>query len=298
MCALWQAGPSRSSCCRQWPAHRSQTNTSTRNFKTFPTRATEAGRHDFDGALEDFSPEPRAAWVDFNEAEEAKLGKLLGSDNLSSAERLDLEALQAQVKRELHTQKVLRRADCDPLYWSSAIANATVFLLVRDDLPVEERQQRARARARLLPDFVARARENFQDAKLNEIAPDLCRIAAGQLRASSSFYNEGFARAVGESDEVKIEARAAANALAAFAGDLEELAKKATASPRLQANYATTFRLGTRVTEPVDAVLERAISDLAAKRREAADFGRSVWRELLPNETAPADDAALLRRRR
>lgn len=36
-------------------------------FRMFPTRATEAGRHDLDKTLEDFSAERRARWIAFNE---------------------------------------------------------------------------------------------------------------------------------------------------------------------------------------------------------------------------------------
>ncbi len=51
------------------------------------------------------------------------------------------------------------------------------------------------------------------------------------------------------------------------------------------------------MTEPVAEVLKRATADLAAKKREAAEYGRTAWRELVGgNDAPPADDAALLRR--
>jgi uncharacterized protein (DUF885 family) len=265
-------------------------------FAMFPTRATEAGRHDFDEALEDFSPERRAAWIAINRDTQAKCAKLLRDPKLSLDERLDLEALRAQVERELHAETVLHRAARDPLHWSSTIANATVFLLVRDDLPLAERQQRARARARLLPRFAEQARDNFRAAKRNEVAADLCRIAARQLRASALFYKSGFASGVGGSPEAAAEGGTAAASLDSVAVDLESLADFATGSPRLRADYAATFRLGTGVDEPVPGLLERALTDLAAKKHEAAEYGRTVWSELLPDEARPTDDVALVKR--
>jgi flagellar biosynthesis regulator FlaF len=43
-------------------------------------------------------------------------------------------------------------------------------------------------------------------------------------------------------------------------------------------------------------VLKRSTADLAAKRTEAANFGRQVWRELMKDKEPLADDAVLLRR--
>ena len=105
-------------------------------LEMFPTRATQAGNHAFDSRLEDFSTEKLARWVEVNQAERDRLTKLISAPDLPFDDRLDAEALLAQVERELHEQIVLRRPQRDPLYWSEVIANAAVFLLVRDDLPL------------------------------------------------------------------------------------------------------------------------------------------------------------------
>jgi hypothetical protein len=265
-------------------------------LKMFPTRATQAGWHAFDGKLEDFSTEKLAHWVEVNQAERDRLTKLLSAPDLSFDDRLDAEVLLAQVERELHEQTILRRPQRDPLYWSEVIANAAVFLLVRDDLPLGERQQRLLARARLLPAFVRQCSAMFRAAKAGDVAPELCNIAVGQLRASATFYREGFARALRDDPEARTQGVRVATAISELADDLEKFSKSATGSPRLGAQYATTFRLGTRVDEPVARVLTRASNDLAAKRTEAAAFGRKVWRELMTNSEPPVDDAVLLHR--
>ena len=265
-------------------------------LEMFPTRATQAGNHAFDSKLEDFSTKKLARWVEVNQAERDRLTKLISGPDLSFNDRLDAEALLAQVEREVHEQMVLRRPQRDPLYWSDVIANAAVFLLVRDDLPLTERQQRVRARADLLPAFTRQCSENFARAKGDEVAPELCKIAVGQLRATATFYQEGYARAVGDNPEARDEGAKVAKAISDLADNLEKLSQSATGSPRLGQEYATTFRLGTRINEPVADVLKRATADLAAKRTEAANFGRSVWRELMKDKEPPADDAVLLRR--
>jgi hypothetical protein len=266
----------------------------------FPTRATQAGHSAFDHKLEDFSVERLQKWVEFNQNERGRFkGKLAASPTASDfafEDRLDAEALLAQVERELHQQMVLRRPQRDPLYWSEVIANAAVFLLVRDDLPLADRQQRVRARACLLPAFCRQGSEIFARAESAEVAPELCKIAVGQLRATATFYREGFAQAVGDHSESRDEGGKAAQAIAELADNIDKLSQHATGSPRLGKEYATAFRLGTGVAEPVADVLKHATADLKAKKTEAATFGRKVWRELVKDEEPPKNESALLRR--
>src|SRR5262245_26301779 len=62
-------------------------------LEMFPTRATQAGYHAFDGRLEDFSTEKLARWVEVNQAERDRLTKLLSAPDVSFDDRLDAEVL-------------------------------------------------------------------------------------------------------------------------------------------------------------------------------------------------------------
>src|SRR6266550_1798641 len=66
-------------------------------LEMFPTRATQAGNHAFDSKLEDFSTKKLARWVEVNQVERDRLTKLLAAPDLSFDDRLDAEALLAQV---------------------------------------------------------------------------------------------------------------------------------------------------------------------------------------------------------
>lgn len=262
-------------------------------FKFYPTRATETGQHALDQQLEDFSPSARAAWLKTNRDALDQLRSIPAAGQLSLDDRLDREALQAQIESELNQLEQRHRLERDPLAWSTVVANAVVFLLVRDDLPLTERQEHARQRALQLPRLAEQAAETFRTADPRQVAPEFCKIAAGQLKASAKFYREGFAVAAGlDGDATK----PIADALEKLGHDFDDLATKATGSPRLGEQYAESFRTGTRVTEPINQLLQRALDDLAAKRKEAAAYGREVWSQLLPDEKPPPDDAVLLRR--
>jgi len=264
-------------------------------FETFPSRATEAGRHDRDAELEDLTPERRAAWIAFNRKTLADLSPLPAGT--SGDDRMDAGLLRARVEWELFELADRKRADRDPLFWTGLIGNETVFLLVRDDRPLPERLAAARARVRLLPRLCRQAREAIGAAPTSEVAPDFARIASGQAKASAQFYREGFATLFSgaEKEAASNEAAQAAAALDGLGAFLEDLSKKASASPRLGARYRDALRIATGEPDP-DAMLARAEKDLAEKKVEAAAYGRSVWKEIFPGADPPASDRDVLAR--
>ncbi len=268
-----------------------------RYFDMYPTRATEAGWHERDAAIEDFSPARSAAWVEFNRATRGSL--MAAARGASFEDRLDAGVLKAQIDRELVDLKTLGRRDHDPLYWTAPLSNATVFLLVRDDLPRPQALLSARQRASLIPLLARSAREVFEMADPGLVAPEHASLAAGQTESLSRFYAEGFARAFPEADReaVQREAEFASLALKDLSMTFDALARKATGRAQLGANYAAVFKAGTGLSESPAAVLARAQRALSAKRREVARYARSVFSEVTGQEgPPPGRDAEVIRR--
>jgi len=268
-------------------------------FAFRPGRATAEGLHERDAELEDFSPEALEAWLARNHETAEGAAALLADDALPAAERLDLELLERQARREIFEHDVLWRHETDPLFWTGTIANATVFLLVRDDRPLDERLRAAAARARAIPRLAGQAERALGAAPDEAVAPEISRIAARQTAASAAFYRQGFAQAAPPGalrEELAAAGGSAADALDALTAFLETLAERASGDPLLGDLYAESFRLVTGDERPVEEVLAAAEAALEEKRSEAAAYGRSVWAELLPGEKAPAADRALLAR--
>lgn len=267
-------------------------------FDMYPSKATAAGRHDLDRRLEDLSPARRYAWLGYNRVAAKGLRRILEAPATSFEDRLDAELLLRQAELEAFEYGIQARPERDPLFWTGVLGDATVFLLVRDDLPKSERLSRAAERAGQLPRLAKQARQALELGDPAFIAPEICGIAANILRGSAKFYREGFPQA-GENPELKPAGAKAASALDELAAFLDGLQKKAKGQPRLGKSYAARFRLVTGVEEPVESVLANAEAALTAKRTEAAAYGRSVWKELMPpreSTEAPADDRELLRR--
>ena len=266
-----------------------------RYFEMYPSRATEAGRHDRDRELENLTPGRLATWIDFNRKTRAALDVAAGS--AGAEDRADFELLRARIDWELHELDARRRPARDPLFWSNLAANAAVFLLVRDDRPAAERLGAARSRARQIPRLCREANDALRLTRASEISPELGRLAAGQARATAKFYREGFANAFppAERKAASADASAAAATLERLAAVAEEIGGPSTGSPRLGAAYRDALRIATGETDP-DAMLARAEADLAAKRKEAAAYGRSVWKTYFAKAPTPADDRELLKR--
>lgn len=272
-----------------------------RYFKTFPSRASFAGRHEFDHQLEDLSAERRAGWVEFNKTAVASFREQLAKQEPGSDTALDLEAVLRHAERQVFSWETLQQPERNPLFWTGLIASSTVFLIVRDDAPEEERLRGAASRARLLPRLAKQAQEALGGTDPTTITKELCEIAARQVRGSAQFYAEGFGRAASPelaelNGELAGAGKKASPALNEFADFLEKLAEKASGSPRLGEHYAESFRLGTGLEESVDDVLARAEAALAEKRAEVADYGRFAWMRLFPYDDAPEDDKELIRK--
>ncbi len=270
-------------------------------FEMFPTRATAAGLHERDDALEDLSPGKLSEWVAINRGVVAKLETALKDPDLDFDDRLDAELLLREAELQVLDLDTLRRPQRNPLFWTDIVSQATVFLLVREDRPRPERLAAVASRAEQIPRLVAQARAALGGTPKDEIAPELCRWAAHQAGASAEFYAEGLAAATTENDDASLRqglvssGMAAGQALSGLASFLEELAGEATGSSRLGENYRLRFEIVNGIDTPLADVLSEAETDLAAKIREAAELGRGVWAEVMSDEEPPAGDKQLLR---
>jgi uncharacterized protein (DUF885 family) len=266
-------------------------------LRTFPSRATEAGRHDWDRELEDLSSGALARWISLNRKTRDEIAVLTQSGGLSLDDRLDLELLGRHVEREIFEGETLRRPELDPLFWTGILGNATVFLLVRDDRPPAERLASAVERASKLPRLVLQAREALSHGDLERISPELTKLAAAQARATAEFYRSGFPSLYpGDAGAgARQISQRAAEAIEGFAAYLDALALQARGAPRLGRHYAAAFGLATGLTEPPAAIRAQAEKDLASKRVEAALYGRSIWKQFF-SEDPPVSDVLLLQR--
>ncbi len=270
-----------------------------RYFETYPTRGTEAGRPEFDGRLETLDRDQRSAWVAFNRAVSDSIVTILEAGP-SPGDRVDLELLRRQVDRELFELVDQDRPGRDPLFWSTPLAGATLFLLLRGERPLAVRFAAATKRVGAIPGLAMTARVSLAGARSSDLVAEFATLAAGQVRSAAAFYRDGFV-AAGASlssavvDSARVAGQGASRALDSLAVFFDSLALRATGDARLGADYPAVFTRETGIEDPVDSVLAQAERDLEITVTEAARYGRSVWDSVLPGVGQPSADREALR---
>ena len=275
----------------------------------FPTRATGAGDHRADASLENLSAENVEAWIERNREVADTLKTFLGTPVDDLDLYLDAQAVHGQAASTLFQWQKLDRLRQNPLFWSGILGNVAVFHLVREDRPLEERLEPLSLRVQQVPLLCDQARSWLKEADLTKMSAEKAKMAGAQLAAGAEFYRTGLIRAADSlsgdgADALRVQLQKVATAAAKAQQDLaelmEELAAEASGDPRLGELYEESFRLGTGLDEPVAQVLERAEADLAAKRRETAEFCLSIWdlissTENTPDITTPEGERATVR---
>jgi len=257
-------------------------------FSQYPTRATQAGRADFDAQLEDLAPARIDAWLAFLDEIDAQAAALKpqGRD-----ERLDLDVVRRQVALQRFKLRTRAAPSRNPLFWTGIASESAIYLLLREDQPLEARVRALEARARLMPRLCAQAQAALAATPADQLAPELLKPAVHQARQLAQLYQTGLPKFAPQLAEAGQGAGAALSGLAAF---LEKL--PARGSPRLGKDYAEAFRLHLDERETPAQVLPRFEQDLVELRKSAAAYGAQVFAQLVPGETKPDDPKALLRR--
>ena len=272
-------------------------------LKTFPTRATAAGDHRADRHLEDFSLERLDAWIAKNREVRDRLAALLEDPPDDIDLRLDAEATHRRAALTVFRLETLDAARHDPLFWAAILGRTSVFLLVRDDLPLDERLDALSERVGQLPRLCSQAKALLSEGQPDQVVADKARMAAAQVAASATLYDGGLVTLAESLDGPEAQnlrerlrkvSGPAAEALRDLASMLEALAERATGEASLGKHYAESFRLGTGLDESPGDVLARAEADLVAKRAETAAFCRSIWTDI-GDQPMPSDEKQVIR---
>lgn len=232
------------------------------------------------GRLTDYSPDARA---DRAAALTDGLAALDDIDDtqLGPADVVDLEMLRSKLTADLWRLTELRPYAWNPLI---QLPNAALYeLVVKEDLPPEERVRSLVARCAAVPDYLATARATLNASLPRphvETAAARARGAGQLLGAPLDALLEREPRARADLEDVAAEAR---TALAEHADWLESRLEYADADPRLGArDFAAQLWYVQDAEISPDQLLTRAQSDLLAVEEELAEVAGRL-------EGAPAD---------
>ena len=252
-------------------------------FRFSPTSGTQAGFHQYDPQLEDYT----AAGVQKNiaalHAFESKISAV-PPNALDASVAADRQILLNSIHSQLLSLETIRNWEKNPDLYSSGITNSVFVLMERPFAPVNTRLKSAIARERQMPAVFAAARQNLKNP------PRIfTEIALEQIDGLVSFFQTDVPAAFTNTTDPATRADfAKSNAVIIQALKDYGAWMKTDLLPRSNGDYklgADTFSKKLKYDEmvdiPLDRLLEIAYADL---HKNQAEFAR-VAKEVDPSKT-------------
>jgi len=256
-------------------------------FRFAPTAGTNAGLHQYDTQLEDYSATGVQREIAALHAYEKKV-EAINPSALDASVAADREILLNNIRSRLLTLEVIRSWEKNPDIYSSGITNSVFVLMERPYASTNTRLHAAVEREKLIPQALLDARKNlknppkiFTEIALEQIDGD---ISFFQNDVPSAFFS-GFDAATDAEAKVAFAKSntAVIDALKSYGTWL-----KSDLLPRSNGDFklgADTFRKKLLYDEmvdiPLDRLLQIALDDL---HKNQAEFAR-VAREVDPTKT-------------
>jgi uncharacterized protein (DUF885 family) len=259
------------------------------HYAADPETAVYLGLHKFDGKLEI----PTKAWWKQQRTQLAEFDSafaLLDTNRLSADEKIDYRLMRADIGGQLYAIDSLRIAE-DPYTYGVDFSS----YVERTFGTAEGRMQSVVRKARLVPDYVAAAKQNFATAPAKEhveVAIDALQGTAayllGDVRAAFGTVGTPDKRA-----ELASATKLAADALYELATYLEK-----TVLPRATGTFAigkANFRLMLRYNEQLEAAPDSILAlGMAQLKREQIEFANAA-RIIDPTKSAAEVFRAMLK---
>ena len=252
-------------------------------FRNNPTAGTQAGFHQYDTQLEDYS----AAGVHRQAGELSAVLKQLEAipaDGLDRSVADDRELLMNSIRSQLLSLETIRMWEKNPDIYPSGVTNSVFTSMERDFAPVDTRLRAAIARERLIPAVLAAGKQNLKNP------PKIyTEIALDQIDGTVSFFQNDVPAAFAAATDAGTRAEFTQTNAAVIAA-LKDYAAwmKSDLLPRSNGSFAfgaDTYRKKLLYDEMVDTPLDRllAINDANMKANQA-EFTR-VAKEIDPGKT-------------
>lgn len=252
-------------------------------FPFNPSQATEAGIHNFDNSIEDYS---RATI----QKEEAALGRFehdaqaFPATSLTEEQKLDREMVVANIRSSLLSLESIRMWEKNPDTYSSGASTAAFVIMARNFAPAPDRLRALIARERLMPKLFAEAKNNLKNP------PRIyTEVALEQLPGNISFFEKDVPSAFqGVHDAALLSQFHDANAAVIRGLHEYEAWLKSDVLPNSHGDFRIgeeNFRRKLEYDEMVDLPLDRLLEIGYADLRKNQQWFRDTARKIDPNRT-------------
>jgi uncharacterized protein (DUF885 family) len=247
-------------------------------FAASPSFATQAGVHEFDTKLEDYSSAVIANQVALLQKFE-KRTLAIDTKSLLPMESADRELLLNNIRARLLELQVIRSFAKNPDIYPSGAAGSIFVIMSRKFAPLDERLRSVVAREKLFQRFFADARAN-----LKSVPRIYTEIALEQLPGTIGFFEKDVPAAFTEADDPAAKAafaesnRAAIKTLREYEAWLRsDLLPRSNGDFRIgAATFSKKLLYDDMVTTPLDRLLEVGMADLRKNQTEFQRIGKEI----------------------
>jgi uncharacterized protein (DUF885 family) len=252
-------------------------------FHFSPTYGTQAGFHQYDNQLENYSAETIQKQIAALHAYEKKIEEIPPAA-LDVSVAADRDILLNSIRSQLLSLEVIRNWEKNPDNYSSGVTNSIFVLMERPFAPPNTRLRAAVEREKQIPQVFAEARRNLKNP------PRIfTEIALEQIDGLVGFFEKDVPEAFAEADDAKAKAdfartnAAVIQALKDYSTWMKtDLLPRSNGDYRLGADiFAKKLAYDEMVDVPLDRLLQVAFDDL---HRNQAEFAR-IAKEVDPTKT-------------
>lgn len=252
-------------------------------FHFSPTNGTQAGLHEYDTQLENYSAETIQKQIAALHVYEKKIEDIPPAA-LDASVAADREILLNSIRSQLLSLEIIRNWEKNPDNYSSGVTNAIFVLIERPFAPPNTRLRATVEREKQIPQVFMEARKNLKNP------PRIfTEIALEQIGGLVSFFESDVPKAFAEADDPKAKAdfartnAAVIQALKDYGTWMKtDLLPRSNGDYRLGADiFAKKLAYDEMVDVPLDRLLQVAFDDL---HRNQAEFAR-IAKEVDPTKT-------------
>jgi uncharacterized protein (DUF885 family) len=153
------------------------------SFEQYPTSATDAGIHNYDGRLADYSPSAQRAQMVALVRFRAELARLQPSAGVSGHDRVNYLLIRSNLEGDWWSRAVLRSLQRNPSVYEGECSSGIFSLVKRQYASDEVRIRAAIGRLRACPRVLAQGRAN-----LTQPVREFAQIASEDIRDGDSLY--------------------------------------------------------------------------------------------------------------
>lgn len=253
-------------------------------FRYAPSAGTQAGLHQYDSQLENYSRKNIDAQIAALKDFEARIEAIQPARSAANfVPRSDREIVLSNIRSQLLTLETIRPWQKNADDYSSACANGVFVLMERNFAPPDERLRSVVEREKQMPVLLAAARENLHNP------PQIfTQIAIEQLPDIVGFFQHDVPEAFSDARDPAVKAEFA-KANAAVVVDLQNYLQwlKTDLLPRSNGDFrigADAFRKKLAYDEMVDLPLDKLLELGWADLRKNQEHFRQVAAELEPGK--------------